>query len=416
MNEPNTETQPTQPLPSGSQRPKRLLRARKDRMVWGVAGGLARYFRIDPVIVRIAFGVSIFFGGLGLLVYAALTVFVPTGDGDGDAVDPPLFERKRWLGVAAGVAIALLIPTIGGGILWDGGHWGFWGFLYVALVAAFGFGLYQLAKGVGKDGKPRTSGAKIAATALMVALAVIVFPVLAILAAYVTAIGDGVFAAIAVAVLALVLVATAFAGGARWLIVPAVALATGVGVAAAANLDWPTSVGEREYRPATASSIPAGGYQIGVGRLLVDLRDMQWSPNQVVSLEVDAGVGSVDVVVPTDVCVAADAHAGAGQLVITGERNDGLDVDGDRYLGAPGSPRLELTANIDVGELRVINDDNASIGDRFHGPFDGGSGDGDLAAQRDAAAEACVPPDPSPQPGNTHRPGQPDHGGGGHSA
>ena len=32
---------------------KRLYRSRDDRMIWGVCGGLAQYFNIDPTIVRI---------------------------------------------------------------------------------------------------------------------------------------------------------------------------------------------------------------------------------------------------------------------------------------------------------------------------------------------------------------------------
>ena len=47
-------------------------------MIAGVAGGLGRYFNIDPVIVRIAFAISVLIGGLGVLAYVALALFVPT--------------------------------------------------------------------------------------------------------------------------------------------------------------------------------------------------------------------------------------------------------------------------------------------------------------------------------------------------
>ena len=39
---------------------KRLYRSRIDRMIAGVCGGLAKYFDIDPTIVRVLFVVSIF--------------------------------------------------------------------------------------------------------------------------------------------------------------------------------------------------------------------------------------------------------------------------------------------------------------------------------------------------------------------
>ena len=56
---------------------KRLYRSRSDRMVWGVCGGLAKYFEIDPVIVRIVFVLLIFLSGVGLLAYIILAIVVP---------------------------------------------------------------------------------------------------------------------------------------------------------------------------------------------------------------------------------------------------------------------------------------------------------------------------------------------------
>ena len=34
---------------------KRLYRSRKNRMICGVCGGIAKYFNIDPTLVRLAF-------------------------------------------------------------------------------------------------------------------------------------------------------------------------------------------------------------------------------------------------------------------------------------------------------------------------------------------------------------------------
>ena len=56
---------------------KRLYRSRSDRMIWGVCGGLAKYFDIDPTIVRIIAVLSIFFGGLGIWAYIILAIVVP---------------------------------------------------------------------------------------------------------------------------------------------------------------------------------------------------------------------------------------------------------------------------------------------------------------------------------------------------
>jgi len=56
---------------------KRLYRSRSDRMIWGVCGGLAEYFNIDPTIVRIIAVLLIFANGLGILAYLLMAIVVP---------------------------------------------------------------------------------------------------------------------------------------------------------------------------------------------------------------------------------------------------------------------------------------------------------------------------------------------------
>ena len=57
--------------------PKRLYRSRTDSVIGGVCGGLAEYFNIDPLIVRVLTAVSIFFGGFGLIAYVILWLVAP---------------------------------------------------------------------------------------------------------------------------------------------------------------------------------------------------------------------------------------------------------------------------------------------------------------------------------------------------
>ena len=57
--------------------PKKLQRSVDDRMVAGVAGGLGKYFGVDPVLVRVVFVITSLLGGGGLLVYLVLWIFVP---------------------------------------------------------------------------------------------------------------------------------------------------------------------------------------------------------------------------------------------------------------------------------------------------------------------------------------------------
>lgn len=55
-------------------RNKTLYLDTTDRMIGGVCGGLARYFDIDPTLVRLAFVLFTTFGGGGVLAYVILWV------------------------------------------------------------------------------------------------------------------------------------------------------------------------------------------------------------------------------------------------------------------------------------------------------------------------------------------------------
>ncbi|MBP7849473.1 MAG: PspC domain-containing protein [Lentimicrobiaceae bacterium] len=56
---------------------RRLYRSRTSRMLGGVAGGLAEYFDIDPIIMRLVFLGLVFFGGGGVIIYIIMWIVVP---------------------------------------------------------------------------------------------------------------------------------------------------------------------------------------------------------------------------------------------------------------------------------------------------------------------------------------------------
>ena len=57
---------------------RRLQRSRNDRFLSGVAGGMAEFFDVDPVLVRVGWVVlTVVTGGLALLVYLVLVVVTP---------------------------------------------------------------------------------------------------------------------------------------------------------------------------------------------------------------------------------------------------------------------------------------------------------------------------------------------------
>jgi phage shock protein C len=61
-----------------TKQPKRLYRSRQDRMIAGVCGGIAEYFNIDPVIIRLLAAALLVPGGLpGFIPYVIMWIVVP---------------------------------------------------------------------------------------------------------------------------------------------------------------------------------------------------------------------------------------------------------------------------------------------------------------------------------------------------
>ncbi len=313
-----------------------------------MCGGLAEYFGIDPLIVRIITAGLVFAGGAGFLAYLAAWLLVPEADGvsvaDGNG---------RLATIAGTVLLVLAIGTVLP--FWHGpfGGWA-WGGPLVSLIC---LGLAGLAVWWVASGEhPAASGTRdiLRRAGFGVAL-LAVCGLLALGGAWATAAGGGVIVAAVVIVAGLWLVAGAFLGGARWLILPALALALPAGVVSAANLDVDGGVGDREYRPAVASEI-RGTYKLGVGHLMLDLRDTKLPPGDR-PIHVEIGAGAVSIAVPRNVCVTSRAHVGAGQVNVFGHGSGGLDVDWRDDRQAPtGTTRLIVDGNVGVGVLDVTYD------------------------------------------------------------
>ena len=68
---------------------KRLVRS-TNKKLFGVAGGLAEHFNIDPTLVRVGFVVAcIFCFFLGLVAYLALAIIMPSAPLEPSSGQPP---------------------------------------------------------------------------------------------------------------------------------------------------------------------------------------------------------------------------------------------------------------------------------------------------------------------------------------
>ena len=72
----------------------RLHRRRGGRMLGGVAVGLADYFDVDPVLVRVGFVVLTFVGGLAVPLYLAGWALIPDEDTD-TSIAEDILARER---------------------------------------------------------------------------------------------------------------------------------------------------------------------------------------------------------------------------------------------------------------------------------------------------------------------------------
>lgn len=298
----------------------RLLRSPSERMLVGVAGGTAKFLGVDPTLVRLGFVVAAFFGGAGLLAYLVMAVVVPADDGTGNPVEGRLGE-----------------DTV-------------------------------------------TRLVRVAAIGLVVILALGAAASVAALGAFATATGNGAIVAGIVIALGIGLAATAFIadGGtpkriAPWLLAVALILAIPSGAVAAADVKFDGGIGERTHSPATAGEIPADGYELGVGQMKVDLRELDIAPGESVRLPAELGLGQLIVAVPSGVCVTGHAEAKGGELLVRGESNSGASPEFDRGGPAPGSklPQVEIDAELQFGQLVVTDRDPGEFGDRGPGPQDG---------------------------------------------
>jgi len=106
-------TQPPEPggVPAGPPPPRpELRRSRTDRILGGVATGLARYLNVDPALVRIGWVVvAVMTGGAAIVAYIVAWVLIPEEGTDAAAGAAISNEHGRF--ILGGILVV-------GGALW----------------------------------------------------------------------------------------------------------------------------------------------------------------------------------------------------------------------------------------------------------------------------------------------------------
>lgn len=78
------------------QGPRRIYRSRRDRILGGVAGGVAAYLGVDPVLVRLAFVALTLAAGFGVMLYIVAWIIIPQEPEGGEP--RPAEEARPSLG------------------------------------------------------------------------------------------------------------------------------------------------------------------------------------------------------------------------------------------------------------------------------------------------------------------------------
>lgn len=112
----------------------RLYRSRDDRLLFGVAGGMADYLDLDPSIVRLVWALLVLLGGAGLLLYIVAAFVIPEEPDDLRSGDPPVAtaeatsraqaraarraERRARRGASSGeIVVGAVLILVGGWFL-----------------------------------------------------------------------------------------------------------------------------------------------------------------------------------------------------------------------------------------------------------------------------------------------------------
>jgi phage shock protein PspC (stress-responsive transcriptional regulator) len=321
---------------------KRLSRSTSDHMVAGVAGGLGTYFGLDPVLFRIAFGISVFFGGIGLLAYVALVAFLPYDDGRPSWID----GRSRATTIIATGALAICAVTFLGPPAFVLGP----GLLALAVLGLLAVLLYRAFGGERGD-----DAAQVIARGTLVLLVLIASLGAATGVGFIAAIGGGVAVAIIAIAAGVTLVAAGLLGGPRWLMLPAIVLVLPLAVVSAADIDLRGGVGEHDYRPSSVASLQPE-YRLGAGQLTLDMRSLDLPAGRT-DVKLVVGVGEAVVRLPQGACLSTDAQIGVGQAdLLGGPGHAGFDVSVAETAPRAGRPVVHVNADIGVGHLQIERD------------------------------------------------------------
>ena len=360
----------------------RLRRSRTERKISGVAGGIARHFDVDPLLVRVAFAILTFFGGGGILLYGVAWVLVPEEDTEDTVIRTEESVRTIALIIAGVIAVASVVGDSFGGLDFP------WPLMLVGLVLLVVFGGKQAkenrAAGLGTPAPPPPPGAGAPTyssyrpgpvppprvrdprkrgpllfpfTFGLAALGLGVVGTLQLAGVDVT---PSAYPATVLGVVGVMLLVGAFYGRAGGLIL--IGLVAAVATAATTALDDVTA-GRETPTPRTAAALQ-DGYDLGVGEIVLDLTKLDAGELAKLdgrTVDVDLNVGHIRVIVPDEgLRVDVKASLEVGEVVLFGDKSDTSTKGSHGDADDPTLPTLDIDADMFLGQIEVMTKKEAA--------------------------------------------------------
>ena len=369
-----------------NQQARRLTRRHEGKMIAGVAAGLADYYVVDVIWIRLVFVLATFLGGAGGIAYIVLLIVMPPDSSapptdlerHAERVASSLRGTPAWVGVALVVVGSLLIVTQLAD--WDGSV-----FTGLALIV-LGIVLFRkpeeraavepapvpppvpapgelpppsipsdVARAVpspppARRERSRLGWLTLGAVMLALGLASLLDRADAVDVTLVQ------YLALAMAVLGIGMLTGAWIGRARWLIVPTVLLVPFVLTASLIHVPFRGGAGDLAFHPRTVAAADRE-YNLVAGQMVIDLSDIAPGP-QPLTIRATNVAGQIVVYVPAGATVDIRARVGAGEVEFLGRLYDGVNVDVRRTFGAAAKPGvawwfLDLETSLGRVEIRT---------------------------------------------------------------
>ena len=111
-------------------------------------------------------------------------------------------------------------------------------------------------------------------------------------------------------------------------------------------------LGERMYTVTTADQLESK-YELGLGDMELDLSELQLSDSRTV--KVMLGAGNLDLTIPDDVPVLITAESGAGEIILFGDKTDGVALE--KTYRSPdydnADTRMHIEIQVGAGSIEV---------------------------------------------------------------